>query len=62
MPEIKQRFTKYFKEICGLDSDQHFSFKCFPNIWSCYVDNTKMMRTDLGAVERKSWVPELLEM
>ena len=28
--EIKQNLTKYMKESCCLASDQHFSFKCFP--------------------------------
>ena len=27
---IKQKFTKYLKESHCLASDQHFSFKCFP--------------------------------
>ena len=27
---IKQKLTKYLKESCCLTSDQHFSFKCFP--------------------------------
>ena len=27
---IKREFTKYLKESCCLASDQHFSFKCFP--------------------------------
>ena len=28
--KIKQKLTKYLKESCCLASDQHFSFKCFP--------------------------------
>ena len=28
--EIKHKFTKYLKESYCLASDQHFSFKCFP--------------------------------
>ena len=28
--EIKQIFAKYFKESCGLGSDQHYSIKYFP--------------------------------
>ena len=27
---IKQKFTKYLKESCCMASDQHFSFKFFP--------------------------------
>ena len=26
---MKRNFTKYFKEICCLSSDQHFSFRSF---------------------------------
>ena len=27
---IKQKLSKYLRESCCLTSDQHFSFKCFP--------------------------------
>ena len=30
--EVKHKFTKYLKESCGLEFNQHFSFKYFPKI------------------------------
>ena len=37
--EIEQRFTYFFKESCGLDSDQHFSIKYF--LWNILVKKIK---------------------
>ena len=32
---INHKFSKYLKESCGLDFNQHFSFKYFPKFVFC---------------------------
>ena len=47
---INHKFTKYLKESCGFDFNQHFSFKYFLKKCFCLIDFSKIIRLFLASV------------
>ena len=51
---IYLKFTKYFKESCELDFDQHFYVKCFSEDCFYWRDILKIVESVLGL--RRVWM------